>query len=51
MKKKDLFEEYIKPEMVVIDVEMEGVICTSGGEDISENSQMQGFDDSWDVWK
>ena len=49
MKKENLFEEYTKPEMVVIDVEMEGVICTSGEEKL-ENGQMQNFGDEWVIW-
>ncbi len=51
MKKENLFEEYIKPEMVVIDVEMEGaVLVGSVQEEVSEDSQMQNFGDKWVIW-
>lgn len=52
MKKENLFEEYTKPEMVVIEMEMEGAILEGSlKEEITEDSQMQGFGDSWNVWQ
>lgn len=50
MKNKDLFEEYIKPEMVVIDVEMEGAVLVGSLKEVTENEQMENFGE-WKVFE
>lgn len=50
MKKENLFEEYIKPEMVVIDVEMESAVLVGSPQEITENEQMENFGE-WKIFE
>lgn len=50
MKKENLFEEYTKPEMVVIEMEMEGAILEGSLKEVTENEQMENFGE-WKVFE
>lgn len=48
MKKKEL---YIKPEIVVIDVEMESAVLTVSEPETLENGGMEVFGTEWNEWQ